>query len=268
MSGAAPSTSGGLLGRPPTADESFINDIEYAYEIADDRRGATGWLRLNDAVRSPSGARPRLSVIATVTDVMIGVAACFHTLPKVAVTVDLSVASLAPTDASMLDIEVTLLKVGRSITAAELRCREAEGGRDVVAGFMNFATTRNPLAYAPEPSTSSATTGRLEQPFTEHVGLRTTPGGDCEIALGPDRSNAVGGLQGGLVTLLGEAAAERLAGRDIIELDVRFLHSLGVGPGRSRAVALSEDVFRSEVRDPGREDRVCAVMLARAEPGR
>ena len=264
MTSARTAGAASSLGRPPTAGESFINDIEYAYEVDDDRLGASGWLRLRDEVRSPSGTRPRLSVIATVTDVMIGVTACFHTLPKVAVTVDLSVACLATTEASQLDLEVRLLKVGRSITAAELRCREAGSGRDVVAGFMNFATTRNALAYAPEPTTSSSTTGSLSRPFAEQVGLRSTPEGDCEVELSPGRSNAVGGLQGGLVTLLGEVAAERLAGRDIVELDVRFLHSLGTGPARSRAVALSEDVLRSEVRDAGREDRVCAVMLARA----
>jgi acyl-coenzyme A thioesterase PaaI-like protein len=247
---------------PPTPETSFINDLEYSFKVSEDRMSATGRLHLVPELRSPSGKRPRLSVIATVTDIMIGVTACFHTLPKVAVTVDMSIISLKPTVSEWLAIEIELLKLGQSVTTAELRCVD-EAGVLVVTGFMNFAVTRHEVAHFPEPMEHIATTGSMKMPFVEHAGLVERSPGDVEIEIAPGRSNAVGGLMGGLVTLLGEVAAERLCDEDVVELEIRFMHSVAVGPGRSRARALSDEVLRAEVRDPGRGDRVCAVLLAR-----
>jgi acyl-coenzyme A thioesterase PaaI-like protein len=259
------SAASGRAVAPPSPETSFINDLEYSFDVSADRLSAAGQLHLVPELRSPSGRRPRLSVIATVTDIMIGVTACFHTLPKVAVTVDMSILSLAPTDSEHLAIEIELLKIGQSVTTAELRCVD-DAGVLVVTGFMNFAVTRHEVAHVPEPMAHTATSGSMTRPFLDHAGLTEREPGDFEIEIVSGRSNAVGGLMGGLVTLLGEVAAERLHGHDVTELEIRFMHSVAVGPGRARARALSADVVRAEVRDPGRGDRVCAVLLAKTAP--
>ncbi len=77
---------------------------------------------------------------------------------------------------------------------------------------------------------------------------------------------AAGSLQGGVVALLGEKAAESLAGRPVIDLDVRFLSAIRVGPGRATASWLGEDVIRVEIRDAGRNDRLAALTIARVIP--
>ena len=260
-----------LLGDEPRAfDEkgpSFINDLGFSFEIDDDLHHAHGTMSLGEHVVTPSGTRPRLSVLATVTDVMIGVPTCATTLPDVPVTVDISIRLLAVPTTDSLRVEIELLKLGRSITTGEMRFTEYEGGPLVATGFMTFALTRNPDASAPPPSKAVRTTGSMTQPFPAHVGVWTNADGTVQMRNGPHLGNAMGGLQGGLVALLGEVAAEQHAGRDVVELDIRYLHSIAVGPGRASAVGLADDVCRVEIRDPGTRDRVCALVHARvAEP--
>jgi acyl-coenzyme A thioesterase PaaI-like protein len=265
------STQGGAAIHDAQRDDvpkNFAQAMAYAYEINEDNRTAQGEIRLTEQLAAPSGTRPRLSSLVTVIDSMVGITCCFNITPDVPVTVDCSLALYqAPTAATLL-IETELVKLGRSITTAEFGLREARGGPLVGHGFMTFASTRNPDAWVPSLWRSTQVGGRMDSPFPDFVGLELLDDGSVEVALSPYLGNAVNGLQGGIVTLLAEVAAERLAQRDIVELDMRFLRSVGVGPGRASAVALSDDVFRAEVRDVGASNKLCAVMTARAAPRR
>jgi len=58
-------------------------------------------------------------------------------------------------------------------------------------------------------------------------------------------------------------AAESLMGSPVIDLDIRYLNSVRVGPGRATATLLGQGVVRVEVRDQGHDQRLTALVLAR-----
>ena len=248
---------------PPWKDGNFSQGFAYHYEVHDDDRLATGVLELEGALKTPSARRPRLSILAAIADAMMGITICFNVSPAIPSTVDLSISLLDETSASELVLESEVLKVGRSISMGEMRFREAEEGPLVARGFMSFAATRNPQAFLPELRRQTVNTGTIDESFFDYVGLRVDASGAASIELTSFVTNAAFSLQGGIVTLLGEVAVEELSGRDVIDLDVRFLRAVSVGPARAIATLIGEDTYRAEVRDLGNEERLCAVVVAR-----
>ena len=73
-------------------------------------------------------------------------------------------------------------------------------------------------------------------------------------------------LQGGIVALIGEVAAESLTGSQVVDLDIRYLSAVRVGPGRATATVLRADLVPVEVRDVGSENRLAALIFARMLP--
>ncbi len=127
-----------------------------------------------------------------------------------------------------------------------------------------------PLEFASHP---------LARPLDEEVGVTVIAAdrGEVELVLRPQVLNTVGTLQGALVALLVERAAECLAEsrlgspQRIAELDLRYLRAAKVGPIRSRAAFIGEPevgMLRVELRDTGREDRLTATALLRVAPAR
>jgi acyl-coenzyme A thioesterase PaaI-like protein len=107
------------------------------------------------------------------------------------------------------------------------------------------------------------TEGSMPVPFPEYVGVRLIAPGTAEVDLTPFVMQASGTLQGGVVGLVGEVAAESLTRSPVLELDVRYLSAVRVGPGRATAVRLGRDLVRVEVRDGGSHDRLAAIIMAR-----
>ncbi len=97
-----------------------------------------------------------------------------------------------------------------------------------------------------------------------------------EIHRRPDLGNASDSLQGGLVGLLAETAAESLvsaeAGRPWWgrRLYVRYLAAMRVGPGVARSRILRRDdataTVRVEVRDRGRDSRLTGLVGVECVP--
>jgi acyl-coenzyme A thioesterase PaaI-like protein len=106
-------------------------------------------------------------------------------------------------------------------------------------------------------------TGTLPVTFPERVGLRIISPGVTELDRRPFVVQAAGSLQGGMVALLGETAAESLTGRPVVELDARFFTGVRVGPGRATAEVVGDGLVRVEVRDIGNADRLAALVTAR-----
>ena len=248
---------------PPWKDGNFSQGFAYRYDVHDDDRMATGIVELQEALKAPSRRRPRLSILAAIADAMMGITVCFNVTPDIPSTVDLSISLLRETTANELVVETEVLKIGRSISSGELRFRETSDGPLVGRGFMSFAATRNPEAFLPELHRTTVNTGTIHESFFDYVGLRVEDGGAAAIDLTGFVANAAHSLQGGIVTLLGEVAIEELSGRDVIDLDVRFLRAVSVGPARATATLIGEDTYRAEVRDLGNNERVCAVVVAR-----
>jgi uncharacterized protein (TIGR00369 family) len=109
-------------------------------------------------------------------------------------------------------------------------------------------------------------------PFHERVAYTHLEPGVGEVPLRADLTNATGTIQGGVLALLGEMAAQTIAssmaGRTFVvdDLDVRYLRAARVGPARSEARLLQLDDQRAtvavEIRDIGMDGRLVAFVTA------
>jgi acyl-coenzyme A thioesterase PaaI-like protein len=112
------------------------------------------------------------------------------------------------------------------------------------------------------------TDGSMPVPFPEHVGVRVLSPGTAEVDLVRFTTQGAGSLQGGIVALVAEVAAESLTASPILDLDVRYLNAVRVGPGRATATRVGRDLVRVEVRDGGSNERLAALVMARVAPPR
>ena len=125
-----------------------------------------------------------------------------------------------------------------------------------------------PLEFARNP---------LSHPLQEEVGIEVVDArrGNVEVTLRTSLLNAEGTLQGALVALLVEVAAESLAESQheapqiVTELDLRYLSTARVGPVVSEAIWIGgadQAMSRVDLRDRGRDDRLTATALLRVAP--
>jgi acyl-coenzyme A thioesterase PaaI-like protein len=215
---------------------------------------------------------PSAGVLLTFADVLIGLLASHQTAPRISVTANLAVHMAGPLpEDGRLSLRGELSKVGRSMTVGETEVRSAASGDLVAIAIGTFLASPRPQDVS-SPFHWVRPAGRVETTaatLSDHVGLRVLAPGVTEIALRPDLTNATESLQGGLVALLGEIAAQTAASAGIGEtavvdsLDVHYLAAARIGPFRAAARLLSPQLVRVEVRDPGRGDRIVAIVVAR-----
>jgi acyl-coenzyme A thioesterase PaaI-like protein len=216
---------------------------------------------------------PSTAALLTFADVLIGVLASHQTAPRISVTSNLAVHIVGPLPPDgAINMQGQLSKVGRSMTVGETEMRASDSGDLVATAIGTFLAS-------PRPQDVTRISGGRFRPVTgaapdadtlaEHVGLRIIEPGLTEIPLRPDLTNATESLQGGLVALLGETAAQTAASAAtgatavVQSLDVYYLAAARVGPFRAAAQLLCDDLVRVEIRDPGRDDRMVAIATAR-----
>jgi acyl-coenzyme A thioesterase PaaI-like protein len=245
----------------------FVNDIPYRFELCEDDIGIVGDVTITDALRSVGSGLPRMSVLATIADCTAGVPSCLATRPQLAVTLDIVVRSVADRCGDRLDFAGEIVKQGRSTVASEVRFSDAGTKALVALCYVTFMASPRPQDLAPPLlRRRMQTNGSMATPFAEHVGLRTIAPGTVEVDLVPSLLQGSRTLQGGIIALLGEAAAESLTQRRVLDLDVRYLNAVRVGPGRATATALGGGLIRVEVRDRGSDDRLASLILVRVAP--
>jgi acyl-coenzyme A thioesterase PaaI-like protein len=256
---------------PTDAEEAappqmFVNDLSFGFDLAADGMSVVGDATITDALRSVGSELPRASVLATMADCMAGLAAFAVTAPRLAVTLDIVVRNVATRCGDRLDVAGEIVKKGRSTIASEVRFSDSDTKDLVALSYLTFMTSPRPQDQAPAPSRGMRTTGSMPNHFAEHVGLRTIEAGVVEVNLVPFVMQASRTLQGGVVGLLGEVAAESLTSAPILELDVRYLNAIRVGPARATATQIGQDLVRVEVRDRGIDDRLATLILVRFAP--
>ena len=271
----------------PTADAArslhadarghFIGSLGFRYEL-DEGGGARGSTELTTHLRTAGTAWPNVSALLTFADILIGVLASRRTAPRISITSDLSVRVFAPVPADgAVEMTGRLVKTGRSVSVGETECRSSTDGTLVARALGTFIASPRPADEAPDgvpalPERFQVEPQPLSEPFPDRVGLQVVEPGVTEMPLRLDLMNATESLQGGLVALLGEVAAQTgataAAGRlhVVDHLDVRYLAAARVGPFRAVAEVEAGDGSRSdvrvEIRDPGRDNRLAALVLA------
>lgn len=223
----------------------------------------------------------RLSVLAFIVDVSAGVT--LDTDPdRWTFTTDLSLRMQAAAAPSKVTASTTILRQGRR--SAHGLVEVVDGQQRLVAtGAIGFAHVPRKADDPPKIQVSpemlaARFTGRerLSSPLRDEAGvIPIDPAhGVVEIAVRPEVCNPAGTLQGAMVALVAESAAEdligALAGGPVVvtELDIRYLAKAGVGPVRTQTRRLGPGPDAPvEVRliDTA-TDRLATLVYARAAP--
>ena len=219
------------------------------------------------ALLVPGSDVVRPSVLLTLADVLIGSLPNQAALPRITMTADLNVRVLRPlTSATGFTGEARVLKSGRTTTFGEATFAPAGSRVPAVLSHGTFIASPRPqdlgfsLAGGLPPPVPS---GGMPVPLAERVGCRVVEPGTAEVHRRDDLLNPADTLQGGLIALVVEEAACSLhPGIAPVDLDVRYLAAVRIGPARASAEDLGP-VTRVEVRDAGNDDRLAAVAVVR-----
>jgi acyl-coenzyme A thioesterase PaaI-like protein len=246
-----------------TSERMFLQDIGYTQDISDGV--SRGWLQITDELRAPGSSQVRASVLATMSDVWTGALAGMACAPRLALTLDLTAHILGDVGGDRLDIVGTLLKQGRTTIVAETEFRHPATGAVVALSHATFVASPRPQDVI-GPLASARTSGNaLNRHIAEALGAEVLSPGVAVIERGPYVNQPSGTLQGGVVAVLAELAAESLTGARVLELEVRYLSAVRVGPARTSARAMDDHTVRVEVCDTGNHDRLATVVMVRVD---
>jgi acyl-coenzyme A thioesterase PaaI-like protein len=190
----------------------------------------------------------RASVLAFVIDVAAGIP--LDRDPEVwTLTTDLSVRMRAVPAPGCLEARSTVLRQGRRSATSVVELT-TEVGRPVASGAIGFTKVRRRPGDPPKPNVPLGETplmfrdaSRLTRPLREEAGIEVVDAaeGVVRVEVTPELQNPAGTLQGAMVALIAEAAAEDLVatrfGRPVavLGLDLRYLRRTQAGPVRTQS---------------------------------
>jgi acyl-coenzyme A thioesterase PaaI-like protein len=223
----------------------------------------------------------RLSVLSFLVDVSAGVALDTDD-DSWAFTTDLSLRMPVRPAPAKVTATATILRQGRRSAHSLVEVVD-EQQRLVAAGAIGFARVPRKPEDPPKPGVSPELMAerfrgreRLSSALRDEAGIvPIDPGrGVVEIAVRPEVCNPAGTLQGAMVALVAEAAAEDLIGwlagepAVVAELDIRYLAQAKVGPVRTQSRPLGnrpDDPVEVRLFDTA-TGRLTTLVYARALP--
>ncbi len=193
----------------------------------------------------------RASVLSFVIDVVAGIPldqdAGVWTL-----TSDMSVRMRLMPAPERIDATSTILRQGRRSATCLVELRTEEGA-PIAAGAIGFVRVPRKATDPPKPNVPTGQIpvifrdpAALTQPLREEAGIEVIDAaeGTVQVEVTPGLRNPAGTLQGAMVALLAEAAAEDLMATRfespvvVTGLDLRYLRKAQVGPVRTRSKLL------------------------------
>ena len=238
---------------------SFLEDLPFTYRPV--KNGISARLEVSDELTEPEDNQVRISVLASVADVITGVLLSSMT-ETIALTVDLSARIVAPIGPGLLEADSRVVKQGRTLSSTEVVFHH--GGRLVAHSWVTFMPAPQPVPRPVESSLERLEPGKgMRRPFIEELGILEAEEHVFEVERSPYTLQPVGTLQGGVICALAEFAAEKRIGAPISEISVHYLSTIRIGPGRASAEPLGSDRALVTVVDAGRDDhRIGAVGFA------
>jgi len=246
----------------------FTSELGCSVSVAGETLVGTG--RVAPELCLPGAGVARPSVLLAWADILTGSLANEYTLPRVCMTVDLSVRIVAPVPSGADLVAVgRILKTGRTLTFGETTFSIAGDDTVVAESLGTFAASPRPQ----DLGVSNAAVSGLAQryvvappaPVAEMLGSRVIAPGIVEADRHDRILNWAQTVQGGAVAALAEEAVLALDDAPVPnELEVRYLAAVREGPMRATARRLGSWV-RVEVVDAGNGDRLAAVAIARGE---
>lgn len=221
----------------------------------------------------------RASVLAYPVDAVAGISVDDD--PDIwTLTTDLSLRMRPVPAPATVTATSTLVRRGRRSVTATFDVVD-DLGVSVAAGAIGFAAVARrdgdpPKPHFPPEVAARLFTGQstLTEPLCEAAGIRVidAAAGVVEVDVSPELRNPAGTLQGAMVALVAEVAAEELAATRtdapvvITDLDLRYLAQAPNGPVRTRCRLLgpeADDPIQVELIDTS-VDRLTTLVYARA----
>jgi acyl-coenzyme A thioesterase PaaI-like protein len=246
----------------------FTSELGCSVRADGDTLVGTGTIVPELCVPEAGVARP--SVLLAWADILTGSLANEFTLPRVCMTVDLSVRIVQPVFAGSALIAVgRVLKTGRTLTFGETTFSIAGDSRIVAESLGTFVASPRPQDLGESGTALKASTERRVQPppapVAEMLGSRIVAPGVVEADRHDRILNWAQTVQGGAVASLAEEAVLALDDAPVPnELEVRYLSAIRIGPMRATARRIGSWV-RVEVVDAGNDNRLAAVAVARGD---
>ncbi len=221
----------------------------------------------------------RASVLSFVVDVVAGVPldqdATMWTL-----TSDMSVRMRPIPAPRRIDATSTIVRQGKRSATCTVELR-ADDGAPVATGAIGFARVPRKASDPPKPNVPLGQTPTifrnpkpLTRPLREEAGIQVVDAaqGIALVEVTPELRNPAGTLQGAMVALLAEAAAEdlleaRFGPRFVVtDLDLRYLRKTEQGPVRtqSRLLGVGPDAPVEVVLIDTSTETITTLVYARA----
>ena len=261
------------------ADGHFVIDLGFG--AGRDGEGFVGSMEVTPEVCTPGTDHISIGALITLADCTAGPLAARISMPSLALTLDLTYTAIRRPPADVVHARAAVRKTGRATTFTETVLTDPAG--------VPFGTCLGTFVSSPRPQdellrdpmeflTRARVRPQVAVPLPEHMGIRLVAPGVTELHRHPKVLNQGQTLQGGAVAILAEVAAASAASAAVgapmvvTELDVRYLATYRIGPGRATAEPLvvggdgGPTTVRVEVRDAGRDDRLGTVAIARCQP--
>jgi acyl-coenzyme A thioesterase PaaI-like protein len=240
------------------SESHFIGELGLTHWI--DRDVSYGKADITAEMLVPGTSFVRIGVLATFADLVAGQPPSGAMNP----TTDLSVHIDCPTEMSTVHLVSRVVKAGATLVVIETRLTADHQAAPFATSLATFMNRK--IQVTGRPSQHSV---RLGQPVAERIGASITAPGTVEIMIRGDVGNSFGTVQGGVLAVLAELAAESAVDQDapfvITDLDARYLNRVKVGPVEAVAEVLIDRpprrTFGVHVRDRG-EDRLVTYVAA------
>lgn len=262
-----------------------MSDLDITTLLVTEQR-SVGLVAVADTLRA--GGAAALGLLSIVADTQAAMVALVAATPHWIATVDLSLAEAAPMRGDTLAVDARLVRAGSKIVVVEV-CAYDASDRDGVADAAQAAAagelqrvSTGLVSFTRIPASASAASGHLRpaerigvvspttartpnpHPLLERIGLRTLDAGVVEVERTPYVGNSFGALNGGVLGMIFQGAAESAhPGLRAADLQIHYLSQARSGPVRTRTDTVRADghhaLCRIEAYDTGADDQLLAV---------
>lgn len=239
---------------------------------------------LTEHVRNAAGAAG-LGTIAAVVDVNCALVALLAATPDWTATADLALHEVAPLTDGPIIVTSQLVRAGVNIVVVDVEVHDGHGQADPAARDATKAGV-GLVTMARIPASASAVSSAVDrtavigtkrsmatddsgftQPVLDSIGVRVVDAarGVVELDKHDYVRNSFGTINGGVLGMLFQAAAEAMAGGHGTATDVQihYLSQTRTGPARTAGTEIrttaDHAVYRIEAVDAGQDDQLLAV---------
>jgi uncharacterized protein (TIGR00369 family) len=264
---------------PPA--QHLLRDLRLSFEHDENGRSSRAWMPVVPELCTDHG-QSRAGALGTLVDVIGGGLAADAAHPDWIATADLTlhVVRGAP-PGSTVEARAHVLRAGRTTVVIEVAL--LADARDIGLATMSFSVLPRrdtnpdtPAMRTPGPTTMAIETSGLRAPLPDALGLRVldAAAGVVEVPITDWTLNSMGAMQGGVVTMVADAAAEcavrEATGEPLVvtDLHVTYLGFGRVGPVRTSVEVLAASpthaTARVDIVDSGAEERTMTLVSAAA----